>query len=402
MAAAFTAGWIQVFGPPERLLSDNGSQMTSHMLTELYTLLDIKKIWSSPYHPAGNGSVERTNRTMNNMLAKFVKEDQSDWDSFLGLVVFAYNSSTHSRTGASPYLIMFGREAPSVIDAVHSASAEHFNTLWGAKANRVWQTLYDEAIISREHLSHVQEHVKMLRANGASVGIDIGDWVWYEDPRTPAGLKRKHQLPGCGPFVVTEIRGPMAFVVEHGLLHTSKRVHWHQITKITGTLLQRLMASSSRDETLLSLSVPAPDSVLVARAKPSSTKAKFILQKGAKTRAIVDLSYVNDATTATTIRKPRSIRAMVDLSHVNDTTTTTTIQKPYDITSTAPPNAPDSEDDISLAADPRVLAIPLAVVSQTRSGRHVTLPSRFLMALDALVLEEKEAQGGQAEQARML
>ena len=44
----------------------------------MYTLLDMRKIATSAYHPNGNGGVERVNHTMAQMLAMVVNERQDD------------------------------------------------------------------------------------------------------------------------------------------------------------------------------------------------------------------------------------------------------------------------------------------------------------------------------------
>lgn len=62
--------WEQFFvhyGFPERLHGDQGCNFESQIIKELCTLLGIKKIRTSPYHPRGN-PVERFNRTLLGML----------------------------------------------------------------------------------------------------------------------------------------------------------------------------------------------------------------------------------------------------------------------------------------------------------------------------------------------
>ena len=44
------------------------------------------------------------------MLAKVVKEDQTNWDLFIPSTCLADNTSVHSSTGFTPSLLWFGRE----------------------------------------------------------------------------------------------------------------------------------------------------------------------------------------------------------------------------------------------------------------------------------------------------
>ena len=58
---------IQLFarvGIPKEILSDQGTNFMSQLLKELYNLLQIHQIRTSPYHPQTDGLVERFNRTL--------------------------------------------------------------------------------------------------------------------------------------------------------------------------------------------------------------------------------------------------------------------------------------------------------------------------------------------------
>ena len=57
------------FLPPEQLHSDQGRQFESELVAEVCKLLKICKTRTTPYHPQGDGLVERFNRTLLDMLA---------------------------------------------------------------------------------------------------------------------------------------------------------------------------------------------------------------------------------------------------------------------------------------------------------------------------------------------
>ena len=61
-------------------------------------LFSIEKTRTTPYHPQSDGMVERMNRTIQDMLAKYVADHQRDWDVHLPLVMMAYRSSVHFST----------------------------------------------------------------------------------------------------------------------------------------------------------------------------------------------------------------------------------------------------------------------------------------------------------------
>ena len=52
----------------EALLSDRGTNVLSHLMTEVCELLGVTKLKTTAYHPVCNGMVERLNRTLKTTL----------------------------------------------------------------------------------------------------------------------------------------------------------------------------------------------------------------------------------------------------------------------------------------------------------------------------------------------
>ena len=52
------------YGVPEYLHSDQGANLNSAVIEKMCQLLGIEKTRTKPYHPQGNGQVERFNRTL--------------------------------------------------------------------------------------------------------------------------------------------------------------------------------------------------------------------------------------------------------------------------------------------------------------------------------------------------
>ena len=77
----------------------------------------MKKTRTTPYHPMGNGMVERFNRTLLNMLGTLQDNQKADWKSHLSTLTHAYNAATHDSTGFSPFYLMFGRHPRLAVNA---------------------------------------------------------------------------------------------------------------------------------------------------------------------------------------------------------------------------------------------------------------------------------------------
>ena len=112
---------IQMFprvGIPREILSDQGTNFMSQLLKQLYNLLHIQPIRTSPYHPQTDGLVERFNKTLKSLLRKFVKKEGRDWDMLLPYLLFAYREVPQATTGFSPFELLYGREVRGPLDVV--------------------------------------------------------------------------------------------------------------------------------------------------------------------------------------------------------------------------------------------------------------------------------------------
>ena len=67
----------------------------------------------TPYHPMGNGLVERMNRSLLNLLRSYT-EKEGDWEENLQLLLYMYRNTKHTTTGLSPYKVLFGVNPPSL------------------------------------------------------------------------------------------------------------------------------------------------------------------------------------------------------------------------------------------------------------------------------------------------
>eukprot|EP00108_Taenia_solium_P006417 TsM_000973800 transcript=TsM_000973800 gene=TsM_000973800 len=109
--STFFNRWICQHGVPESVHSDQGPNFESRLFTELCKTLGIAKTRTTPWHPQGNGQVERTNRTLVGLLKAFTKGAKpEDWDLSLGRAPLAYRATVHASTGVSPFKMLTGRE----------------------------------------------------------------------------------------------------------------------------------------------------------------------------------------------------------------------------------------------------------------------------------------------------
>lgn len=106
--SAITDQWISRHGVPERLHSDQGSCFESSDFARFCRAYHMRNSHSTPYHPQGNGLMERFNRTFKSLLRTHVTEEH-EWDRHVPLCLMAYRSSIQESTRHSPYELLYGR-----------------------------------------------------------------------------------------------------------------------------------------------------------------------------------------------------------------------------------------------------------------------------------------------------
>lgn len=60
------------FGVPESIHTNQGRSFDSTLFKEMCSVLGVEKTRTTPYHPQGDGMVERVNRSLVAMLSKYV------------------------------------------------------------------------------------------------------------------------------------------------------------------------------------------------------------------------------------------------------------------------------------------------------------------------------------------
>ena len=93
---------VAYFGAPRSILSDRGTEFTSQIWESLTSMLGTKIKLTSPYYPQGNAVIERSHRTLNNMLrAMLLEKKDRDWSPLLPSVMLYMNSIIQEKTGVS-------------------------------------------------------------------------------------------------------------------------------------------------------------------------------------------------------------------------------------------------------------------------------------------------------------
>ena len=89
------------YGVPERIITDNGTNLSNKMITELCEQFKIQHHNSSPYRPKMNGAVEAANKNIKKIMQKMTVI-YKDWHKMLPFTLHGYRTSARTSTGQHP------------------------------------------------------------------------------------------------------------------------------------------------------------------------------------------------------------------------------------------------------------------------------------------------------------
>ena len=174
--------WFYVYGIPAHIHSDKGQSFGNAIISKLYSMYNIKQSMATPYNLHGNSICERFNHTLLSLLQSIPKEQKSCWPLHFPLLVFAYNTMSHSITGYQPHEPMFWCKAPIVCNAWLGLAQYNDE----ASTNKcVWLNEQHELLMSmnRQVLKHIKQSAKrsQSRTGGETLHIPIGNLVLLRD-----------------------------------------------------------------------------------------------------------------------------------------------------------------------------------------------------------------------------
>ena len=117
MARVLFDNFIVHYGFPARIHSEQGQNFESNLIKELCQIARVEKSRTTPYHPMGNGQVERFNQTLLKKLWTLEEYQKSDWKTHVPTLVHTYNATFHDSNMFSPYFLMFGCHPRFAVDA---------------------------------------------------------------------------------------------------------------------------------------------------------------------------------------------------------------------------------------------------------------------------------------------
>nr|ABF95994.1 retrotransposon protein, putative, Ty3-gypsy subclass [Oryza sativa Japonica Group] len=228
LAELYFARIVSLHGVPKKIVSDRGSQFTSHFWKKLQEELGTRLNFSTAYHPQTDGQTERLNQILEDMLRACVLDFGKTWDKSLPYAEFSYNNSYQASIQMAPYEALYGRKCrtPLLWDQVGESQVFGTDILREAEA---------KVRIIRDNLKVAQSRQKSYADNRRrDLEFAVDDFVYLRV--TPLRGVHRFRTKGklapryVGPFRITARRGEVAYQLElpaslgnvHDVFHVSQ------------------------------------------------------------------------------------------------------------------------------------------------------------------------------------
>src|SRR4051812_31655645 len=233
LAKIYMSRIICLHGVPKSIVSDRGTQFTSHFWRQLHESLGMRLEFSTAFHPQTDGQTERTNQILEDMLRACALDYGASWDESLPYAEFSYNNSYQASIEMAAFEFLYGRKCTTPL-------------LWNGVGER---SLFGPELIkeAEEKFKLVKDRLKIAQSRQKSyadpkrreVTYEVGDRA-YLRVSPLRGVKRfrvKGKLAPryVGPFKILSRKGEVAYEIElpeslsavHNVFHVSQLKKCH-------------------------------------------------------------------------------------------------------------------------------------------------------------------------------
>lgn len=171
-----------MFGAPQFLLTDNGTEFTARRIQRLLDNYGVKHWYTAKYHAQAN-FVERVNRTIGTAIRSYLSDsNHQEWDKVLPQIGFALRTAVHDSTGFVPTFLNFGRFVPlngKYYGELGDRDPVELNWSCDFYASQLQEqpAIYHQV---RQHLadSYARQALAYNRGKRPAERYEVGDYVW--------------------------------------------------------------------------------------------------------------------------------------------------------------------------------------------------------------------------------
>lgn len=170
--------YFEKVGKPERILSDHGTQFTSHTWKNSLEAQGLKVLFSSIRHPQSN-PVERSMREIGRILRTYCSGQHTKWAKYVKFVEECLNLTIHQSTGYTPHQLHFNKmpreKLEELFPLLRNVPAEH--EIHVKRANENLQKAYEARCKMQQSVSRVV--------------LNVGDEVLLRVPHLSDALQKQ-------------------------------------------------------------------------------------------------------------------------------------------------------------------------------------------------------------------
>lgn len=216
--------FISTFGIPKIIQSDQGSNFTSHMFSQILKQLKIKHNKSTAYHAQSQGALESFHQTLKSLLRSYCTELVADWEEGLPWLLLAAREVVQESTGFSPNDLVFGHKVRGPLAVLQDGCLpEQPPQNLVDFVNGFRFKLYRAGELAKERLECSQKKMKQKYDKKAELReFSPGDKVLALLPLVNSPFQAKYS----GPFTVLEKVSDLNYLIETpGHRKSSKLYH---------------------------------------------------------------------------------------------------------------------------------------------------------------------------------
>ncbi|KAK8771789.1 hypothetical protein V5799_024968 [Amblyomma americanum] len=182
------------------VITDRGTAFTSALTHEVLRLSGTSHRKTTAYHPQTNGLTERLDKTITDMMSMYVDADHRNWDEILPYITFAYNTALQETTRFTPFRLVYGRDALTMLDAMLLPDCTPSSVPGADQFVRDAEAAHHFA---RQSIRHQQTtDARRYNLRHREVIYQPGEHVWVWSPIRVRGRSKKLLRRYFGPYEV--------------------------------------------------------------------------------------------------------------------------------------------------------------------------------------------------------
>ena len=207
IAKTLVENYFCIFGFPNSILTDQGTEFINEVMNEICSILEIDKLSSSAYHHETLGSIENSHKRLGNFLRTSCGKSPN-WEAWLPFFVYSYNTYQHEATGYSPFELVFSKKPRFPTEIVKSKIDPVYDIESYVKEMKYrYQIANKEARENQIELKKIRKQNYDTKIKRKFKDFKIGDLVLIKKENN-----HKLELIYNGPFEILDVDESNVFI----------------------------------------------------------------------------------------------------------------------------------------------------------------------------------------------